>query len=60
MEIGTYNGDTGYIEEVATYIRVSTQEQKMHGISLDAQVEKLEEYAKANNLKMIAGEKTKE
>lgn len=53
MEIGTYIGGTGYIEEVAAYIRVSTQEQKMHGISLDAQVEKLEEYAKANNLKIV-------
>lgn len=53
MEIGTYIGGTNYIEEVAAYIRVSTQEQKMHGISLDAQVEKLEEYAKANNLKIV-------
>ena len=42
-----------YIEEVAAYIRVSTQEQKLHGISLDAQIEKLTTYAKNNNMKIV-------
>lgn len=42
-----------YIEEVAAYIRVSTQEQKLHGISLDAQVEKLTNYAKNNKMKIV-------
>lgn len=42
-----------YVEEVAAYIRVSTQEQKMHGISLEAQMQKLEEYAAANNMKIV-------
>ena len=42
-----------YIEEVAAYIRVSTQEQKLHGISLDAQVEKLTEYAEKHNMKIV-------
>ena len=38
----------------AAYIRVSTQEQKMHGISLDAQRDKLAEYAKVHHLKIVA------
>ena len=42
-----------YIEEVAAYIRVSTQEQKLHGISLDAQVEKLTEYAEKHSMKIV-------
>lgn len=42
-----------YIEEVAAYIRVSTQEQKLHGISLEAQMEKLQEYAEKNNMKIV-------
>ena len=41
------------IERVAAYIRVSTQEQKLHGISLDAQKAKLIEYAKKNNMKIV-------
>ena len=44
---------TDKIEATAAYIRVSHQEQKMHGISLDAQVQKLEEYAAAHNLKIV-------
>jgi len=36
-------------EMVACYIRVSTQEQKLHGISLDAQRDKLTEYVTNNN-----------
>ena len=48
---------TLYNEElvrVACYIRVSTQEQKLHGISLDAQRDKLKEYAEKNNLIIVA------
>lgn len=41
------------IEPVACYIRVSHQEQKMHGISLSAQAEKLQSYADANNMKIV-------
>lgn len=42
-----------YIEEVAAYIRVSTQEQKLHGISLAAQIEKLTEYAEKHGMKIV-------
>ena len=42
-----------YIEEVAAYVRVSTTEQKMHGISIDAQKEKLTEYAENHNMKIV-------
>lgn len=42
------------IECVAAYIRVSTQEQKLHGLSLDAQKMKLTEYAEKHNLKIVA------
>ena len=41
------------IERVAAYIRVSTQEQKMHGFSLDAQKMKLIAYAKKHGLKIV-------
>lgn len=40
-------------KRTAGYIRVSTQEQKLHGISLDAQKSKLEEYAKAHALDIV-------
>ena len=40
-------------ERVAAYIRVSTQEQKLHGLSLDAQKMKLTEYAKNNNMRIV-------
>ena len=36
------------IENVAAYVRVSTQEQKLHGLSLDAQRMKLIAYANNN------------
>ena len=42
-----------YIEETAAYVRVSHTEQKLHGLSLEAQVQKLEEYAKEHNLKIV-------
>lgn len=44
---------TRKIERVAAYIRVSTQEQKLHGLSLDAQKEKLQEYADKHGLKIV-------
>lgn len=43
----------GKILRVAAYIRVSTQEQKLHGISLDAQKAKLIGYAKKHNMKIV-------
>lgn len=47
------NPVTKKIERVAAYIRVSTQEQKLHGISLEAQKDKLTEFAEKNNLKIV-------
>ena len=41
------------VELVAAYIRVSTQEQKLHGLSLDAQRMKLTEYAKKHNMRIV-------
>lgn len=41
------------IQRVACYIRVSTQEQKLHGISLDAQRDKLKAYADDHNLTIV-------
>lgn len=41
------------IERIACYIRVSTQEQKLHGLSLDAQREALKRYAEEHNLNII-------
>lgn len=49
-EYGTRNQ---YIEEVAAYIRVSHQEQKLHGLSLETQEKKLREYAEAHNMKIV-------
>ena len=41
------------VERVVCYIRVSTQEQKLHGLSLDAQRDTLSRYAKQNGLKIV-------
>lgn len=41
------------VELVAAYVRVSTQEQKLHGLSLDAQKMKLTEYAEKNNMRIV-------
>jgi DNA invertase Pin-like site-specific DNA recombinase len=41
------------IDLTACYIRVSHQEQKLHGLSLDAQREILIRYAEENNLKIV-------
>ena len=47
------NPVTRKIERVACYIRVSTEEQKLHGISLDSQRDKLREYANKHHLKIV-------
>ena len=41
------------VECVAAYVRVSHQEQKLHGLSLDAQKMKLTEYAEQHNMKIV-------
>lgn len=41
------------LERVAAYVRVSSQEQKLHGLSLDAQKMKLNDYAKKHNMKIV-------
>ena len=41
------------IETVAAYVRVSTQEQTLHGYSLDAQKMKLTEYADKNHMRIV-------
>ena len=46
--------ENGIIERVACYIRVSTQEQKLHGLSLNAQRDTLKRYAKTHGLKIVA------
>lgn len=53
IESPGYPYSTEYIEEVAAYVRVSTTEQKMHGLSIDAQKQKLTEYAENNNMKIV-------
>ena len=53
IESANYPYSTEYIEETAAYVRVSSQEQKLHGLSLDAQQQKLQEYAEAHNLKIV-------
>lgn len=53
--VNQYSQDpvTRKIERVAAYVRVSTQEQKLHGLSVDAQKMKLTEYAEKNNMKIV-------
>lgn len=41
------------VELVAAYVRVSTTEQKLHGLSLDAQKMKLTKYAEEHNMKIV-------
>lgn len=53
IESAEYPYSTEYIEEVAAYVRVSTTEQKMHGVSIDAQKQKLAEYAENHNMKIV-------
>lgn len=45
--------ENGGVIRVVCYIRVSSQEQKLHGISLDAQRDKLKEYAEKHQLKIV-------
>ena len=47
------NAFNGKIECVAAYVRVSTQEQKLHGLSLDAQKMKLTEFSEKNNMRIV-------
>ena len=47
------NPVTMKIERVAAYVRVSHQEQKLHGLSLDAQRMKLTEFAETNDMKIV-------
>lgn len=42
------------IERIACYVRVSHQEQKLHGLSLSAQRDTLTAYAKLHGLKIVA------
>lgn len=49
----TQNPKTMKIERVAAYVRVSHQEQKLHGLSLDAQRMKLAEYAEKNGMRIV-------
>ena len=44
--------DPGEVKRAALYIRVSTEEQAMHGLSLTAQRETLERYVGDNGLKL--------
>ena len=44
-----FNGVT----RAALYARVSTEEQAMHGVSLEAQKERLTQYANENNLTIV-------
>lgn len=37
------------MKRVACYVRVSTEEQKLHGISVDSQISALKDYCKENN-----------
>lgn len=41
------------MERAALYIRVSTEEQALHGLSIDAQTEALDAWAKANRVKVV-------
>lgn len=47
------NDVLGKVERVAAYVRVSSQEQKLHGVSLDAQKMKLTDYANSHNMRIV-------
>ena len=47
------NDVLGKVERVAAYVRVSSQEQKLHGLSLDAQKMKLNDYANSHNMRIV-------
>lgn len=42
-----------FVERIACYVRVSSEEQKLHGFSLDAQRDKLKDYAEKHHLKIV-------
>ena len=52
IEYGHFDKEQ-YIEEVAAYIRVSRTEQKIHGLSLEAQESLLRSYAEKNKMKIV-------
>ena len=41
------------MKNVALYVRVSTQEQKLHGLSVDTQIEALQEYCTENGYNIV-------
>ena len=41
------------MKNVALYVRVSTQEQKLHGLSVDTQIEALQEYCVEHNYNVV-------
>lgn len=41
------------MKNVALYVRVSTQEQKKHGLSVDSQIKALQEYCSENDLRIV-------
>lgn len=41
------------MKKVFLYIRVSTEEQAIHGLSIEAQTAALQEWAKANRYKVV-------
>ena len=45
--------ESSAVQRAALYIRVSTEEQAMHGLSLTAQRDTLTQYAQANGLKVV-------
>jgi NADH:ubiquinone oxidoreductase subunit B-like Fe-S oxidoreductase len=45
--------EDGAIVKVAIYIRVSTEEQRINGLSVETQKDVLTEYAKNNNMEII-------
>lgn len=45
--------ESSSVQRAALYIRVSTEEQAMHGLSLTAQRDTLTQYAQANGLKVV-------
>lgn len=53
LESNNYPYSTEYIEEVAAYCRVSHTEQKLHGLSIEAQRQKLTEYAEKHHMKIV-------
>ena len=53
LEGYTQDPVTRKIERVAAYVKVSSQEQKLHGLSLDAQKMKLTDYAESHLMKIV-------